>query len=114
MPKSGTRTPDLPPPPKRSAQTSQSPSSVSGLRRGLGRVGDERTTRHKSKDQNQKGGERRKTNGSDGEEEEMERGMKKDFKNINNNGKKTNNKEKNKRAKRERSIEAQRHPRSSN
>lgn len=92
--------------PTRSAQTSQSPSSGSGIRRGLGKVGyaamkEPRDTRATTK--NQRGGERSETNGSDGEEEEIEGGMEKDFKNNNNNGKKTNNREKNKREKRERS-----------
>lgn len=40
MPKSGTSTPDLPPPPHCSAPISQTPSSASGIRRGLGQVDD--------------------------------------------------------------------------
>lgn len=63
---------------------------------------DERTETQAQRP-NQRGGERRETNGSDGEEEEIEGETEKDFKNNNNKSKKTNNREKNKWEKRERS-----------
>lgn len=51
MPKSGTRTPNLPPPTVRPAQTSQSPSTGSGIRWGLGQV-DYAAMKEPSNDQN--------------------------------------------------------------
>lgn len=71
---------------------------------------DERTIQRPE----QRGGERRETNGSDGEEEETEGGKEEDFKNNNNNSKKTNNREKTSERKERGAEEAQRHPRSSN
>ena len=101
------------PPTVRPAQTSQSPSTGSGIRWGLGQV-DYAAMKEPSNDQNRRGGERRETNGSDGEEEEMEGGKEEDFKNNNNNSKKTNNREKTSERKERGAEEAQRHPRSSN